>query len=159
MSEEYLKIVDKVINNKQFKKLKEEKHHKVSNRYEHCINVSYNVYKLSKRLKLDYVSATRASLMHDFFYNYEFSNKKDKLFKHPTKALENALKISNLNEKEKDIISSHMFPFGGKIPKYKESILVDMVDDYVAIKERSSIIFKYVSIAYNFLIIMFLMRK
>ncbi len=159
MNDEYNKIVNKIIKNKQFLKLKDETHHCVTNRYEHCKSVSYLVYKTTKKLNMDYISATRASLMHDFFYNNEFNTKKDKLFKHPSKSLENALKISNLNEKEKNIISSHMFPFGGKLPKYKESVLVDLIDDFVAVKERTATIVKYASVAFNFIIVMFLMKK
>ena len=30
---------------------------------------------------------------------------------------------------EKNIICSHMFPIGGKVPKYLESVIVDIIDD------------------------------
>ena len=52
----------------------------------------------------------------------------EQLLKHPVKAVENANQIMSLNEKEQNIIESHMYPIGKKFPKYKESIIVDIVD-------------------------------
>ena len=54
---------------------------------------------------------------------------------HPYFAYYNASKIVGLNEKEKNMILSHMFPISYSIPRYKESILLDMIDDLEALKE------------------------
>lgn len=136
MSSEYLSIVTDIIENKEFKKLENEKHHHCTNRYVHSCNVALSTYKICKRLKLDYVSATRAALVHDFFYNDEFDNKKKRMMYHYKKSIENASKITFLTSKQKDMIASHMFPVGGKFPRSKEAIVLDVCDDIVSIKEK-----------------------
>lgn len=151
---EYLQIVENIFQNRNFNKLKEETHHHNSNRYNHCVEVSYKTYKLCKKLHLDYKSATKAALLHDFFFNDEFENKKDSLLNHPKKAKENAMKITNLTEKEQNIIESHMYPIGKKMPKHIESVIVDLVDDYVALKEKLGGDIKCLKTATNFLFIL-----
>lgn len=110
----------------------------------HCIDVSYNSYKIAKKLKLDYKAVARAGLLHDLFL-YDWHDlpkiKITKLFQmhgytHSTIALENAIKHFELTDKEKDIICKHMWPLTlTKIPKYKESILVSLVDKCISLKE------------------------
>jgi len=137
MNEEYLMIIEKIITNRKFQKLKNERHH-TTTRYDHSVDVSYKTYKICKKLNLDYKSATRAALLHDFFFDEEFksvSNQK-KLFTHYKQAIKNANKLIQLNTKEENIIASHMFPVGGKKPKYLESVIVDVVDDAVSIQEQ-----------------------
>lgn len=56
-------------------------------------------------------------------------------FTHPQTALENASKLFDLNEKECDIILKHMWPVTIKLPKYKESYIITLVDKYCAIQE------------------------
>jgi uncharacterized domain HDIG len=135
MDKEYLSSIEKIVSNRKFKKLENEIHHHTSNRLKHCMDVSYISYKICKGLKLDSKSAARAGLLHDFFLNDEFNNKATRLLTHGEQSIINANKITTLNEKEKDIISSHMFPIGGTVPKCPESVIVDLVDDYVAFKE------------------------
>ena len=56
-------------------------------------------------------------------------------FKHPQIALENASKVCDLNEKEKDIILKHMWPVTlFQFPKYKESFIITIVDKLSALK-------------------------
>ena len=152
MEKEYLSIVDKIINNQKFLKLKNEKHH-FTNRYNHSLSVSYLTYKITKKFDLDYKSATRAALLHDFFFGNEFNNKITQMFKHYEKALTNAKKITKLNELEESIISSHMYPVGGTIPKNMESFIVDIVDDYISLKEQLYLNSKRLSQALGTLII------
>ena len=138
MSEEYLSIVNKIITNRKFQKLKQETHHHTTNRFDHCLAVSYKSYLICKRLNLDYESAAKAALLHDFFFDEEFKNmsRQTKLVKHYEYSLKNAKKLSKLNKKEENIIASHMFPIGGKTPRCLESIIVNAVDDQVAIREN-----------------------
>ena len=57
-------------------------------------------------------------------------------FTHPKVALDNAVKYFNLNNIEKDIIEKHMWPLTiRKVPKYKESVIVTMVDKYCSTQE------------------------
>ena len=135
MNSEYISLVGKIINNRKFKKLKLEKHHN-TNRYDHSIRVSYLSYKLCKKLNLDYVSVARAGLLHDYYFSSDFKNMKGELRNHYKKALINSKKLSNLSIKEENIITSHMYPVGGELPKYIESVIVNLVDDYVSVKEN-----------------------
>jgi len=133
---EFIRITNDILDNDEFKKLKFCNHHKIT-RYEHCFNVAFLSYKVSKLLKLDnYKEITRAALLHDFYTNEVdgLSNRK-KLRKHPKIALKNANKYFKLNGMQKDIIVNHMYPVTKTIPKYKETYLVDLIDDYSAIKE------------------------
>ncbi|MGM9878892.1 MAG: HD domain-containing protein [Bacilli bacterium] len=153
-NKEYLQIVEKLLENRKFGKLKNETHHHNSNRFNHSVEVSYKTYKICKKLGLDYESATKAALLHDFFFDAEFDNKRQRLIKHPMVALENASKITNLSKKEQNIIVSHMYPIGGKMPRCLESLVVDVVDDYVSLKEKLGGDFKSLKTAVNFLFIL-----
>ena len=73
--------------------------------------------------------------MHDLFY-YDWRTTKFDLgthaFIHPRVALRNAEKITPLNKKEKDIILKHMFGATLATPRYPESLIVSLVDDFEA---------------------------
>lgn len=135
---EYIDIVSDIINNEEFLKLKFYRHHD-NTRLDHCLKVSYNAYKLAKKINLDYKAAARAGLLHDFFYgDLRYINvieRKYMLNAHPYFAYYNASKIFKVNDKEKNMILSHMFPISYEVPRYKESILLDLVDDLEALKE------------------------
>ena len=113
-NKDYMDIVKDILDNDDFKKLEEYKHHG-DNRMNHSIRVSYYSYLLSKKIHFKSNEVARAGLLHDFFF---------------------------VNNQELDIftrikvIKSHMFPLGIVLPKYKESWLVNMVDDYFSIYER-----------------------
>lgn len=135
---EYNNIVSDILNNKEFKKIEECKHHK-TNRLEHSKRVSINSYKICKKLNLDYVSAARAGLLHDFFTNKYSDENKSKLMKnHPLIAVKNAKKHFKINDKEKNIIESHMFPVNLNVkPNYPESIIVGLVDKGACMYENA----------------------
>lgn len=137
--EQYLNIVNDILNHKEFLKTKEIKHHGM-NRYDHSARVSYYSYKVAKLLRLDYEEVARGGLLHDFFLvdNKEFSMKEklNTLVNHPKYAEAFASKHFDLSAKEKDIILTHMFPIAiHTVPKYVESWIVDIVDNIVAIFE------------------------
>lgn len=135
--EEYYNLVKDILENDNFNRIKECKHHG-STRLEHSINVSYKAYKKAKKYKLDYVSVARAGLLHDFFVTDDLTKeeRKKRLIIHPYIALENSNKYFELNKLEENIIVSHMFPsLPQKLPKYKESLLVSIIDKEVATKE------------------------
>lgn len=135
---EFEEIIKEIINNEKFKELKNIKQHGRKNtRYMHCYNVAKETYYKCKKKNLDYISATKAALLHDF-YNEHYNNLLKRIvlfFNHGNKSLENSLKYYNLSEKEKNIIASHMFPATYVIPKYKESIIVSLMDKKIAFKE------------------------
>ena len=140
---EYHNYVENLINNSFVLQMKIYTQHGATTCYQHCINVSYYSYRLCKFLKLlrfDVKSVARAGLLHDFFlydWHTEKREKGSKLhgFSHSQIALENAKKHFELNDCESDIILKHMFPLNIKPPKYRESVIVVLVDKYCAILE------------------------
>lgn len=132
-------IAHDIINTNKFNELKNEKHHGLT-RYIHVMRVSKFTYKISKKLGMDYVSATRAALLHDYFTKNDFdeeSTSRKELVNHPSIACINALKEFKLNELEINAIESHMFPLSKTLPKYKESWLLTLVDKSVATYEMT----------------------
>jgi uncharacterized protein len=111
----------------------------------HCKNVSLRSFKVCKLLNLDYKSAARGALLHDFFlYDWHIPGSHVGLhgFRHSKISLKNAEKHFVLNNKEKDIISSHMWPLTLRPPKYKESFVVTLVDKFCSSKEIVSHMYK-----------------
>ena len=138
---EFMHIIRPIANNPTVQKMKFYRQHYNTSCYEHCLEVSYISYLICKKLKLDYISASRAALLHDLFlYDWRDSKKKLNLdkyhaFIHPEIALDNSLKLFNLNNKEQDIIKKHMWPVTFfKFPKYKESFIITLVDKYSALR-------------------------
>ena len=127
--DEFLKIINDIENNNKFKELDNELHHGIT-RYGHSYRVAKATYKLSKTLKMNYIEATRAALLHDFYLDSDFSIEKSTkiLSIHPNVALVNAKKYFEINDMQANIIKSHMFPLNGVRPKYKESWLVSLID-------------------------------
>ena len=136
---EYNKLVNYILNNRDFKKLKNIEHHGIS-RYEHLVKISYYSYKLAKKLRFNYKSVAIGGLLHDFYLDGNERSKKRKFldtFTHPKKALKVSNSTFNLNDMERNIIVSHMFPIYLSIPKYKESVLVNLVDKVIGTYEMS----------------------
>ncbi len=96
------------------------------------------VIRLQKKLNLDARAAARGGLLHDLFY-YDWRTTKfdvgSHAYIHPRVALRNAQKITKLTPKEEDIILKHMWGLTLARPKYKESVIVSLVDDYAAAHE------------------------
>ena len=112
-------------------------HHRDVTCLEHSIHVSYLSYLICRYLGLDYRSAARGGLLHDFFL-YDWHQDKSIIehgFTHPRIALLNANQRFNLNKIEKDIIDKHMWPLTISLPRYKESYVIVLVDLYCALME------------------------
>ncbi len=129
-------IASEIINKDKYQSLKDDPHHGL-NRYIHSMHVAKGTYRITKFLKMDYVSATRGALLHDYFNDSDYRSTKGlkKGSMHPVIALNNARREYTLNQKEENIIASHMFPMGDVVPNCKESWIVTMVDKLVAIRE------------------------
>ena len=135
---EFKSIIKDIAENETVLKMKNYRQHYSTSTYTHCLNVSFYTYLICKRLKLDYISATRAAMLHDLFlYDWRTQKNKDGLhaFAHPKTAYENASKIFELNDMEKDIILKHMWPVTLAFPKYKETFVIIFTDKFSAIKE------------------------
>ncbi len=111
-------------------------HHYNESVYDHVLRVSYDCYKIGKKLNLDYKALAIAGLLHDFYDKpWQDCFEKKKLwekhgFVHAEQARLNAKKhFPNLvNEKIEDMIKTHMFPLNIRLPRYKESWLLTFID-------------------------------
>ena len=94
-------IAEEMLSNQKFLKLSHESHHGIT-RLDHSLNVARKVYKYAIKFNLDYISATRAAIVHDFFTNDEFLANRGLIqgVVHPDIALANAKGEFELNEKE-----------------------------------------------------------
>ena len=165
---EFMQIIGDLLNNSTVNEMKKYRQHYDVSTFEHCLNVSYISYKICKKFKMDYKSMARAAMLNDLFlYDWRRSKKELNLkgyhaFVHPKIAYENASKVFDLNEKEKDIIIKHMWPVTIVLPKYKETYIITLVDKYSAIQEsmqyyknkiQAKKVYRY---AYIFLCLIFL---
>lgn len=158
LNKEFNSIITDIIKNEEFQGMKKITHHGIT-RFNHSLRVSYYTYLVTKKLKLNYVEATRAALLHDFFTDETSGMKtKEALKQHPKIAVENSKKYFELSKMQEDIIEKHMYPITKKLPKYKESWVVDIVDDVASLYERTYSINKELKTAMNFIFIMLLIR-
>lgn len=137
---EYLALVSDLLAKEPVQRLANYTQHHHSNRLDHSISVSYNSYLVAKKLGLNTRATARGGLLHDLFY-YDWRTTKFDLgshaFIHPRVALRNAEKLTDLSPMEKDIILKHMWGATLAVPKYRESMIVSLVDDYEAVHEFS----------------------
>lgn len=138
---EYIDCVSDILDNPEFLKTKNYKHHE-STIFDHVIKVSFLAYKISRSRGWDYRSVARGALLHDFFlYDWRDGNDPGRPtknwhgFRHPKIALNNAQAQFDLNSLERDIILKHMWPLTPFFPRYKESFLIVFLDKYVATYE------------------------
>lgn len=107
----------------------------------HSIAVAYYSYRIAMFLKpftFYQRDLIRGALLHDYFlYDWHIPDSSHKWhgFFHPKKALEHAQQDFNLSKIEKDIIKKHMFPLTPVPPRYKESLLVCVIDKICSIYE------------------------
>lgn len=137
---DYFDCIKDIVDSSELESLKLITHHISTTRFQHCLNVSYHNYLICRFLGLDAKSAARAGLLHDlFYYDRKEYNKHKKNFSHSRfhslVALENASKLTEINEIERDIIENHMFPSTRQLPKHKEAYVIVIVDKYCAILE------------------------
>ena len=105
---EFQSIIRELIENDTVQEMKKYRQHYETSCFEHCYTAAYYCYLICKKYDLDYRSATRAAMLHDLFL-YDWRKKQPNkkglhAFTHGKTACENACKLFNLNEKEKDII-------------------------------------------------------
>lgn len=138
--QEFREIIKDITENSSVISLKEHVQHMKGSRYKHCYEVAFYTYVLCKKLGLDYISATRGAMLHDFYF-YDWRNKGVEgqkhfhAYRHPRIALHNANQNFELNDVEKDIILKHMWPLTFPLPKFSESYIVTLVDKYCATRE------------------------
>ncbi|WP_409022666.1 HD domain-containing protein [Dellaglioa sp. P0083] len=137
----YMSYVGDLLAKPEVQRLSEYTQHHFSTRLEHSISVSYDSYRIAKRLHLNAKATARAGLLHDLFYYDWRTTKFDRgthAWIHPRIAIRNAEKLTTLSDLEKDIIMKHMWGATVAPPKYPEGYIVTMVDKYEATSEVSS---------------------
>jgi uncharacterized protein len=135
---EYLECVADILGHEAVRSMKRYNQHGGVDCLEHCLNVSVTSFRICKRLGLDYRSAARGGLLHDFFlYDWHTENPYGGLhgFRHPRVAAMNAGKHFDLNERELDVIEKHMWPLTLPLPRYPETFVVVLVDKLFCIIE------------------------
>lgn len=138
--EEYKNITRDILSNNVFVELHNITHHKHTTRLMHSLRVSFRTFVFCKENNMDYKSAARGALLHDFFLvkRSELQGMAKFLieFRHPQIALENSEKYFELNDIEKDCIAHHMFPITLFPAKYREAWTTIFYDKYLAFHER-----------------------
>lgn len=107
---------------------------------EHCLTVSRISCAICKHFRLDSRSAARGALLHDMFlYDWHEPDpgRSWHAFFHPAAALHHALSCFELNAVERDIILRHMWPLTLVWPRYRETLVVLMVDNCVSVWETA----------------------
>lgn len=142
-NKEFQEIIKPLIANETVQQMKNFKQHYETTCFEHCYMASFYCYIICKKYNLDYKSATRAAMLHDLFL-YDWRKKQPDrkglhAFTHAKIACENACKIFDLNEKEKSIIKTHMWPVTLSFPKSKEAFILTLVDKYCALSESFTV--------------------
>lgn len=162
-------IIKDLIDNKSVLEMKNYIQHCNTNCFDHCYNVAYLCYRISKKMKWDYVSAARGAMLHDLFlYDWRLprkyrKNKKMHAFVHGKIALENASLVCELDEIERDMILNHMWPVTLIIPKSKEGFLLTIIDKYCAYIEIidgfSSVFSKNYYVKYFYVMFILLFKR
>ena len=115
--------------------------HKGKTTYTHCVNVANTAYQLARKWHwdIDINSLVRGAMLHDYYlYDTEtmpYSDYRHSMM-HPKLAVSNAEKRFSLNNRERNIIYSHMWPIpGAPLPRSKEAWLVCIADKLCAHRE------------------------
>lgn len=160
MEKEFTKIVRKILYSKEFKRRRSFTHHGNITVYDHSVRVAYLSYRISKKLRLDYETASIGGILHDMYYE-PWQEKapikpfyKKHGFTHSKQALNNSKKLfpELINKKTEDIIVKHMFPLNIKPPKYPESWVVTISDKIISTKDYLNIYKKKLSLWLFFVI-------
>lgn len=160
--DEWLLIVEDILLHDEFQKRKLFSHHHNLSVWDHSILVSFKAFLVAKYFGADSRTCAIAGLLHDFYpyawlYNEELSkiddgeyvkyvNVKKPLFQmhgfvHGKEAAVNAKKYFPylMTERIFNSIERHMFPLTIKIPKYKEGIVITVIDKLNSVREMPSL--------------------
>ncbi len=146
---EFTLIIEDILQNEEYQKLDYYNQHLNVSRLQHSLNVAYYTYLWTKKLGLDYISATRGAMLHDFFlYNWQDKNEtpSEHAYNHPKVALKNAKKYFKINKIMEDCILNHMWPMSKNIPLTKEGNILSMADKYCATFEVTNQAYQFVKL-------------
>ena len=139
--EQLYAILEKYDQNPKVQQMREFIQHGDVTTYQHCKNVVLVSCWLNHRLHLgaDETSLAVGAFLHDF-YLYDWHKARHIThwhgFKHPLIARINADVIFRLNDTERDIIQSHMWPLTiHLIPSTREAVIVCIADKLCSAQE------------------------
>jgi uncharacterized protein len=129
-----------ILNSENFKSSKNNIQHSDVSVKKHSMKVAMTSMWINRKLgsKCNEKELARGALLHDFFlYDWHAPEhcglKNLHGFKHPAIALKNADKEFTLTDKEKNIISSHMWPLTLRhMPKCREAGVVTAADKWIS---------------------------
>jgi len=129
-----------ILQSEKMEKTKKNIQHGTISCYSHSVAVAYYSLKFVNRLGIgcNLKCLVRGALLHDYFlYDWHEKHEPQGLhgFTHPRTALANASLDFELDSIEKNIIYRHMFPLTPVPPRYKESLIVCMVDKFCSFAE------------------------
>ena len=134
---EFYEIIEPILLASEMQKRKKYPHHINESVYAHVLRVSFDCYKIGKKLHMDYRSLAIAGLLHDF-YERPWQGQKEKkpflqnhAFTHAKEAVNNAKKFFGseiVTPKVESIMITHMFPLNRRIPRCREAWLLTLVD-------------------------------
>lgn len=149
--------IDEITENSRFEEMRNYTQHGNTSCFLHTVAVAYYSIRLANALNISVKSdeLMRGALLHDYFlYDWHDGKKERRIhgFTHPSKALDNAKEDFELTERECDIIKRHMFPLTVIPPKYRESIIVCIVDKCCSLYEtfNKKDTYKNLKTKYNF---------
>lgn len=126
------------------RQMKKYRQHRGNTTFQHCRSVALTSFRMAQGLglRVDETALARGAMLHDF-HLYTFKDRHINFlrhsFDHPKLALKNAERICRLNNKERNIIASHMWPLTPlSLPRSKEAFLVTLADKYCALREFSA---------------------
>ena len=173
---EFNSLVCDILEDDNFLQIKKDLHHGTS-KYEHSLRVAKLSYKMSKFFKADVKVATRAGLLHDFFFGTRKEKPENSYLRHPYTAALNAQKYFNVSDEEASAIKTHMFhqvllkkfvPFFNckekaslkeSKPKSKEGWIICGADLLVSIIECERFQFSYAANVIMLLVLNLIMFK
>ncbi len=147
----FFTTIHKIIHTQDFLRLKQFYHHGTITTYTHVLKVAYlsYTYAKKKKIKLNYEELIRSALLHDLYF-YDWHDKHNGVHLHglfhPAKAVKNAKKLYQINQREKRNMAHHMFPLTLIPPTTKAGWLICIFDkvaarqDYKALKLRKKVV-------------------
>ena len=126
----YWNILNELLHKDCLQQLKKFKQHRFTTTYEHCRHVAVTSYQLAEKwhITVNEKALAVACMFHDY-YLYDIKDEHLGPWHHGTRhasiAIRNAEKVYPLNNLEKEIIRSHMWPLNiTQIPASREAWLV-----------------------------------
>ena len=110
--------------------------------YDHCERVAEMSLKLNRRFRIgaDEEKLAVGALLHDFYlydwHDDDGGSHRLHGFTHPEQARQNAVEVFDIDEKEQEIIRTHMWPLTlSAIPKSREAAIVCLADKWCSLQE------------------------